>query len=84
MTFVLNGCNISFVAAAAEDITLKQLIQQCDKIYPDWCACGICSLDYCKLSENTKTEIIIHYNSVRKLDDGVPCTIRDVVHSIGG
>ena len=43
--FILNGCDISFIAEAPEDITLKQLLRQCDKIKPDWCACGICSVD---------------------------------------
>ena len=43
MKFILNGCDISFTAEAPEDITLKQLLEQCDKIEPDWCACGICS-----------------------------------------
>lgn len=38
MRFVLNGCDISFTAEAPEDITLKQLLKQCDKIQPDWCA----------------------------------------------
>ena len=42
--FVLDGCDISFVAEAPEDITLKQLLEQCDKITPMWCACGISSV----------------------------------------
>lgn len=44
MRFVLDGCDISFVAEAPSDITLEQLLKQCDKIKPDWCACGICSI----------------------------------------
>ena len=39
--FVLNGCDISFIAEAPRDITLEQLIKQTDRIKPDWCACGI-------------------------------------------
>lgn len=35
--FWLDGCDISFIASAPENITLKQ----CDRIKPDWCACGI-------------------------------------------
>ena len=46
MKFILNGCDISFIAEAPEDITLKQLINQCDKLAPHWCACGICSPKY--------------------------------------
>ena len=43
--FLLNGCDIDFIAEAPEDITLRQLLKQCDRIVPDWCACGIHSLD---------------------------------------
>ena len=32
--FVLNGCDILFFAEAPEDITLKQLLEQTDKISP--------------------------------------------------
>ena len=74
MKFILNGCDISFVAEAPEDITLKQLIKQCDKIKPDWCACGICSVEKYGL-ENFKTEIFIDYNSIRKASKNVNCTI---------
>ena len=77
MKFILNGCDISFIAEAPADITLEQLIKQCDKIKPDWCACGICSLDYIGLSENEEVEIIIGYDTVRKADDSVPCRITD-------
>ena len=74
MKFVLNGCDISFVAEAPEDITLKQLIKQCDKIKPDWCACGICSLGYVNYSEDTEPDII-GYDSVRKVNKNVCCKI---------
>lgn len=74
MKFILNGCDISFVAEAPEDITLKQLIKQCDKIKPDWCACGICSVEKHGL-ENFETEIFIDYNSIRKASENVSCTI---------
>lgn len=72
MKFLLNGCDISFVAEAPEDITLKQLLKQCDKINPDWCACGICSCD-----ETDEADIIIGYDSVRKANDDVCCTIKE-------
>ena len=78
MKFVLNGCDISFIAEAPEDITLKQLIEQCDKIVPDWCACGICSLDYCNYSPNTEPEIFIDYKSIRINENNPPsCRIVD-------
>lgn len=76
MKFLLNGCDISFVAEAPEDITLKQLLKQCDRIIPDWCACGIYSLEYAHLSENTETEIIFDYESVKKANSSVPCKIK--------
>lgn len=74
MKFILNGCDISFTAEAPEDITLKQLLKQCDKIRPHWCACGIRS---CKPGEEDfyETEIIIGYDSIEKASDDVSCTI---------
>lgn len=77
MKFVLNGCDISFIAEAPKDITLEQLIKQCDKIRPDWCACGICSLKAARYSGDTESEIIIGYDSIAKANDDVSCTIRE-------
>jgi hypothetical protein len=70
--FMLDGCDISFVAEAPEDITLKQLLKQCDKIKPDWCACGIRSL-----TEESEPEIIIDYDNIRKINEYVSCTIKE-------
>ena len=77
MKFILNGCDISFIAEAPEDITLKQLIEQCDKIKPDWCACGICSYEkeYGACKYVYEPEIIIGYDSIRKANDDVSCRI---------
>lgn len=75
MKFVLNGCDISFIAEAPEDITLKQLLEQCNKIRPDWCACGICSLKRAEYNEDIEPEIIIGYDCIRKTNDDVPCRI---------
>ena len=69
--FILNGCDISFVAEAPEDITLKQLLKQCDKLKPDWCACGIKSVE-----GNSEAEIRIGYESIEKVVD-CPCTIEE-------
>lgn len=77
MKFILNGCDISFVAEAPVNITLEQLIKQCDKIKPDWCACGICSLNYIGYSEDEKSEIIIGYDTIKKADESVPCRIKE-------
>lgn len=74
--FILNGCDISFIAEAPEDITLKQLLRQCDKIKPDWCACGICSVD--KVYNNdVDTEIKIGYDSIEKVNADVSCSIKE-------
>lgn len=71
--FWLDGCDISFVAEAPADITLEQLLKQCDKIEPLWCACGVKSL-----AENEnwlETEIFIDYDSIRKANEDVNCRI---------
>ena len=74
--FVLNGCDISFLAEAPSDITLEQLLKQCDKIKPDWCACGICSAEKCGM-QNYEAEILIDYDSVKKANDDISCSIAE-------
>ena len=74
--FVLNGCDICFTAEAPEDITLKQLLKQCDRIKPDWCACGICSAE-----QDDEVGIIIDYDDVKKANDDVSCSIKEVKDS---
>ena len=76
--FVLNGCDISFVAEAPKDITLEQLLKQCDKINPDWCDCGICSYEKIYSDLDLDTEIFIGYDSITKANIDVPCTIEEV------
>ena len=73
--FVLDGCDISFIAEAPEDITLKQLLTQCDKIKPDWCACGICSVEKAYRTMKVETEILIGYDTIKKLDKDASCSI---------
>lgn len=73
--FVLDGCDISFVAEAPADITIEQLIEQCDKIKPMWCACGISSLDKKGYCEDIQTDIIIGYDDIKKTNEGVSCWI---------
>lgn len=75
--FVLDGCDIEFVAEAPEDITLKQLLEQCDKIKPMWCACGISSLEKKGYSEDIQTEIMIGYDSIKKTHEEVSCWIEE-------
>ena len=72
--FLLNGCDICLYAEAPEDITLKELLAQTDKIKPDWCACGIRSL---ASRENYPTEIFITKNSVQLANDQVSATIME-------
>ena len=70
--FILNGCDISFIAEAPADITLEQLLRQCDKIKPHFCACGIKSYDYIS---DFPAELRIDYDSIIKLDTSVSCDI---------
>lgn len=70
--FLLNGCDISFVAQAPKDITLEQLLKQCNRIEPNWCACGITNKDIDKYGE---AEIDIDYNDIKKITDSVACDI---------
>lgn len=73
--FMLDSSDISFVAEAPKDITLEQLLKQCDRIEPYWCACGIRSHD--PKEHPNKVEIIIDYDDVRKVDEDVNCRIVD-------
>lgn len=77
LKFLLNGCDISFIAEAPEDITLKQLLKQCDKIKPDWCACGICSLSEAGFNEDEPAEIMIDYDTIKKCSENVSCKIKE-------
>ena len=70
--FILNGCDIAFIAEAPADITLEQLLRQCDKIKPNYCACGIKSYDY---EYDFDPELRIDYDSIIKLDPTAPCDI---------
>ena len=75
MKFMLDGCDISFIAEAPNDITLEQLLKQTDKIEPDWCACGIRSLK--ESEQHIPVEIVIGYSEIRKADENVPCQIKE-------
>ena len=52
-------------------------MKQCDKIKPDWCACGICSVEKSSYPDDTPAEIIIGYDDIKKADDDVACTIEE-------
>lgn len=70
--FWLDGCDISFVAEAPENITLKQLLMQCDRIKPDWCACGIRTA-----GGDDEVDLIITHDSIVKARD-CSCKIKEV------
>lgn len=72
--FILDGCDIQFIAEAPADITLEQLLKQCDKIKPHYCACGIKSYDF---NDDLEPELRIKYNSIIKLDPSAPCDIEE-------
>lgn len=71
VTFILNGCDTCFKAVAPADITLRQLLKQCDRIVPLRCACGIKS----DFLPEFPVEIAITYDSISKVDAYVDCRI---------
>ena len=73
--FWLKGCDISFMAEAPQDITLKQLLKQCDKIVPEWCDCGIGSIE--EEDKNEIPQLLINYNKIVKTSDDVCCEIKE-------
>ena len=76
MTFLLDGCDISFIAEAPEDITLKQLLAQCDRIQEDWCKCGIKSIDKEDIIKED-IDLIITYDDIQKTNEDVHCKIKN-------
>lgn len=70
MKFILDG----FIAEAPEDITLKELLKQTDRLIPDWCARGIRS---CEEEENNmSTDVYIEKSSISLAHECVPATIK--------
>ena len=69
--FILDGYDIYLKAVAPADITLKELLKQCDRIKPSWCAYGIKS----DFIPEAPVDIIIMYDSITKVAEGAPCTI---------
>lgn len=74
--FILNGCDISFIATAPADMTVEQLVKQGSRIKPDWCACGVCAYEM-EYDCDIDPEIVFDYNDVRKTNDDVSCSIKD-------
>lgn len=76
--FWLDGCDISFIAEAPEDITLKELLALCDRIEPDYCACGIKSyLESQTRFGEGKPELVFTKDNVVKAQDFVSCKIHE-------
>lgn len=72
--FMLDGCDIAFVAEAPADMTVEELVKQASRIRPDWCACGIRALR--SDESNYNTEIVFDHDDVY-INPGVEvdCTI---------
>lgn len=75
MIFILDGCDISFIAEAPDDMTVSQLVKQSARIDPDWCACGIRPAEPWEIEIGP--EIVFDYYNVRKTSDDVNCTIME-------
>ena len=73
MRFKLDGCDISFNAEAPDDITLKQLLEQCDRIVPDYCVCGIRSLQE---NEYSDIDLKITYDDIQIVSKFPSCIIK--------
>ena len=69
--FIIEGYNTFVKGIAPADITLKQLLKQCDRIKFAWHACGITS----DFLPEAPAEIIIMYDSITKVAENAPCTI---------
>lgn len=67
--FWLDGCDICFLAEAPEDIKLKDLLALCDRIEPDYCACGLKSYINPDGRYASKPEIIFTMDTVTKEED---------------
>lgn len=75
MIFILDGCDISFIAEAPDDMTVSQLVKQSARIVPDWRACGIRPAETWEIEEGP--EIVFDYYDVRKTSVDVYCTIKE-------
>ena len=74
--FILDGCDISFVAEAPRDMTVEQLLKQATRIQPLYCACGVrlCNDEF-EIAE--LPEIIFDYEDVQKTNEDIPCRIAE-------
>ena len=69
--FIIEGHNTFVKGIAPADITLKQLLKQCDRIKLAWHDYGIKS----DFMPEAPVDIIIMYDSISKVSEDVPCTI---------
>lgn len=70
--FTLDGCDIWAVATAPEDMTVKQLVEQANRIAPPYCACGIRKPN--EYEKDGEPDVIFDYDNVelekKAVDDG--------------
>ena len=69
--FIIEGRGTYLKIVAPADITLKQLLKQCDRIKPAWHGCDLKS----DFIPEAPTDIIIMYDSITKVVEDAPCTI---------
>ena len=70
--FRLDGCDIALNARAPRDMTVEQLVRQCDSIKLPYCACGLKSsgVEYCNDgSVWPSLEIEFDYDDIKVIDD---------------
>lgn len=70
IVFEMSGCDISYIASAPEDMTIKELLDKVDEIKLLWCACGISKLTQ-KEQEEAKVEVAFTREKVQILDANV-------------
>lgn len=77
--FLLAGCDISLLAEAPADMTVKQLLDQSSKIHTHWCDCG---LHYLHPSmSKMPVEVSFDYDDIHKVDEDSPFDIKSADES---
>ena len=69
--FIIEGRDTYLKGIAPADITLKQLLKQCDRIKPSRYTCVLKS----DFMPEVPVDIIIMYDSITKVAEHAPCTI---------
>lgn len=69
--FIIEGRDTFLKGVAPADITLKQLLKQCDRIKVAWHSCGLKS----DFIPEAPIDIFIMYDSITKVGEHAPCII---------